>query len=92
VGGVVGGVLGLALITGVLLFVLHRRSQNQGHEVVIDMPSRTDSEFKEESLEAAVESIDPDDLDIYFSQPQAPSADLPFNAQFEGAEQEGYYH
>jgi hypothetical protein len=91
-GGVVGGVLGLALITGVILFVVHRRSHNQGKEVVIDMPASSHQDVKEESLEAAVESIDPDDLDIYFSQPQHAPADLPFDARFEGAEQEGYYH
>jgi hypothetical protein len=91
-GGIVGGVLGIALIAGLVLYLLHRRNQNQGQEVAIDMHYGAGPDFKEESLEAAVESIDPDDLDIYFSQPQAAAGDLPFNARFEGAEQEGYYH
>jgi hypothetical protein len=76
----------------VILFVVHRQSHDQGQEVAIEVPASSDQGFQEESLEAAVDTLDPDDLGIYFSQPQQAAADLPFNTRFGGAEQEGYYH
>jgi hypothetical protein len=90
-GGVVGGFLGLLAIAAIVLYFLHRRWKSGAQEEV-KMDYTVDSEFKEESLEEAIQALDQDDLDIYFSQPANFGVDLPFSARFDEAEQEAFVH
>jgi hypothetical protein len=90
-GGVVGGFLGLLVVAAIVLYLLHR-CWKSGAEEKVAMDYTIDSEFKEESLEEAMVDLDPDDLDIYFSQNANFGVDLPFSARFDEAEQEAFVH